>query len=139
MTALRNARFVGQLMTSDPVLATVDMPLPEAAALMDFFGVSGLPVIDWSGALVGVLSQSDLIRVRATESLWARWSALQVRNAMTTPARSVTRDARIGYAARMMEELGIHRLVVTDDDGETPIGVLSVTDLVHAMADRPES
>jgi len=139
MTALSEPRTVGQLMTSDPVVANVDMPLADAAAIMDFYRVSGLPVVDWNGCLVGVVSETDLLHARTTESLWAAWPGLAVRHLMTRPAVAVTQDTSVEDAAQLMEARGIHRLVVTADDRETPIGVLSVSDLVRAMAERTES
>ena len=36
-----------------------------------------------------------------------------------------------------MERRHIHRLVVVDDDQATPVGVISTTDLVRALARRP--
>jgi CBS domain-containing protein len=35
-------------MTDEPIVASIDMPLAEAAELMDFYRVSGLPVLDWA-------------------------------------------------------------------------------------------
>jgi CBS domain-containing protein len=58
---------------------------------------------------------------------------------MTQPAVTVTADVTVDDAARLMEERAIHRVVVTGEDGLTPIGVLSVSDLVHAMALRDET
>ena len=133
MRAASEPRTVGQLMTGDPVVANVDMPLAEAAAIMDFYRISGLPVVDWEGSLVGVISQTDLLHARTTEALWGAWSALTVRHLMTHPAVAVTSDVTVEDAARIMEERHIHRLVVIGDDGETPIGLLSVSDLVHSM------
>ena len=133
MRAVSEPRTVGQLMTGDPVVANVDMPLAEAAAIMDFYRISGLPVMDWEGSLVGVISQTDLLHARTTEALWGAWSALTVRHLMTHPAVAVTSDVTVEDAARIMEERHIHRLVVIGDDGETPIGLLSVSDLVHSM------
>jgi CBS domain-containing protein len=126
-------RTVGQLMTGDPIVVSVDLPLAEAAAIMDFYRISGLPVIDESGALVGVLSETDLLHARTTESLWRAWEGLTVQHLMTRPAVAVMSDVSIEQAARVMEERRIHRLVVVDNDGETPIGVLSVSDLVRSM------
>ena len=133
MRAVSEPRTVGQLMTGDPVVANVDMPLAEAAAIMDFYRISGLPVLDWEGSLVGVISQTDLLHARTTEALWGAWSALTVRHLMSHPAVAVTSDVTVEDAARIMEERHIHRLVVIGDDGETPIGLLSVSDLVHSM------
>ena len=57
---------------------------------------------------------------------------------MTEPAVSILANASVAEAADLMERLYIHRLVVVDPVEETPIGVLSLTDLVHAMAERGE-
>ncbi len=127
---------VGDLMTGDPVTVDVDQPLAEAAEIMDRHRVSGLPVVDHQGKLVGVISQTDLLHARATEALWSVWVGLAVRHAMTRPAVAVTAGVSIDRAARLMEAHRIHRLVVTAEDGETPIGVLSVSDLVHSLARR---
>jgi CBS domain-containing protein len=132
-------RSVGELMTRDPILAGADMLLADAAELMDFYRVSGLPVVDENGCLVGLISQADLLHARTTEALWHAWPGLAVRHLMTQPAVSVASNTAIEEAMNLMERLGIHRLVVVDVDGETPIGVLSLTDLVHSMAERGAS
>jgi CBS domain-containing protein len=129
---------VGELMTHDPIVAWDDMPLSEAAELMDFYRVSGLPVVDATGAIVGVISQTDLLHARTTEGLWQAWPGLAVRHVMTQPAVSVTWSTGVDEAAALMERLGIHRLVVVDTAGETAIGVLSVSDIVHAMEMRSD-
>jgi CBS domain-containing protein len=135
MRVVIEPRTVGELMTGDPVVANVDTPLADAAAMMDFYRISGLPVVDWEGCLVGVISQTDLLHARTTEPLWNVWPSLAVRHLMTRPAVSVTPDVSLDDAARIMDERRIHRLVVTASDGETPIGVLSVSDLVRAMGE----
>jgi CBS domain-containing protein len=136
MNALTEPGTVGALMTDEPIVATIDLPLADAATMMDFYRVSALPVVDWSGCLVGVLSQTDLLHARTTEALWHAWPGLTVRHLMTRPAIAVTADTPIIDAAELMEQRRIHRLVVVARDGETPIGVLSVTDLVHSMVER---
>ncbi len=117
------------------VVIRADASLTEAAALMDRHHIHGLPVVDADGVLVGVLSQTDLNRARSTEYLWANWPGLVVRHLMTSPAVTVRRSTPLLAAARTMEELGIHRLVVVEDgDPTNPIGILSMTDLIHALA-----
>ena len=125
---------VGGLMSPDPILVWADTPLPDVADLLDRSGISGVPVVDWSGYLVGVVTRMDLLRVRASDSLWADWSRLSTRHVMSQPALTVTVDTPVERAARLMESHHVHRLVVVADDGESPIGVLSATDLVRAMA-----
>jgi CBS domain-containing protein len=139
MTADREPGTVGELMTHDPVLAIAGMNLTDAAQLMDFYRVSGLPVIDWQGCLVGVISQTDLLHARATRALWQVWPGLTVDHLMTSPAVTVRSDSSIEEAAELMERLRIHRLVVIDAEGDSPIGVLTLTDLVRSMAESGQS
>lgn len=131
----RPSGLVAEHMAINPVLVGADATLSEAAALMDRHHVHGLPVVDHDGALVGVLSQTDLNRARSTEYLWANWPGLAVRHLMTSPAITIHRSTPLLVAARMMEQHQIHRLVVVEDgDDRSPIGVLSMTDLIHALA-----
>lgn len=126
---------VADHMAAEPVLVRADASLTEAVALMDRHHVHGLPVVDHTGALVGVLSQTDLNRARSTEYLWAGWPGLSVRHLMTSPAITIHRSTPLVVAARKMERHAIHRLVVVEDGDElSPIGVLSMTDVIHALA-----
>jgi CBS domain-containing protein len=126
---------VAEHMHGDPILVLADASLADAIELMDRHHVHGLPVVDPTGALVGVLSQTDLNRARSTEYLWSSWPGLAVRHLMTSPAITIHRATPLIVAARKMEQHQIHRLVVVEDgDDSTPIGVLSMTDLIHALA-----
>jgi CBS domain-containing protein len=128
---------VGDRMALEPIVIRSEASLSDAAAMMDRHNVHGLPVIDAAGDLVGVLSQTDLARARSTEYLWANWPGLAVRHLMTSPAITVHRSTPLVIAARKMERHKVHRLVVVDDaDGRIPIGVLSTTDLVHAIVEE---
>lgn len=62
----------------------------------------------------------DLLRVRASDSLWADWLRLCARHIMSQPAFTVTVDTSVDDAVRLMESRRIHRLVVVADDGESP-------------------
>jgi CBS domain-containing protein len=129
------ASVVADHMAKDPIVIRADASLTDAAALMDRQHIHGLPVVDHTGALVGVLSQTDLNRARSTEYLWVNWPGLAVRHLMTSPAITIHRSTPLIVAARKMEQHQIHRLVVVEDGDEaTPIGVLSMTDLIHALA-----
>jgi CBS domain-containing protein len=129
--------IVADHMADHPILIRADASLTEATELMDRNHVHGVPVVDAAGALVGVLSQTDLNRARSTEYLWVNWPGLAVRHLMTSPAITIHRSTPLIVAARKMEQHQIHRLVVVEDGDETtPIGVLSMTDLIHALADE---
>jgi CBS domain-containing protein len=137
MTRSTGPTNVGELMAVNPVVLSANTPLGEAADVLDRHRISGAPVVDASGSLVGVLSQTDLIRARSTEYLWANWPGLAVRHLMTSPAVTADRSTPIVIAAARMERHRIHRLVVVADDDKTvPIGVLSTTDVVHAIAEN---
>jgi CBS domain-containing protein len=128
---------VADHMHAEPIVIRADASLSDAAALMDRNHVHGLPVVDPTGLLVGVLSQTDLNRARSTEYLWTNWPGLAVRHLMTSPAITVHKSTPLIIAARKMEEHRIHRLVVVEDgDDGSPIGVLSMTDLIHALAEE---
>ena len=127
--------IVADYMASSPILVHAEASLSEAAALMDRHHIHGLPVVDHGGTLVGVLSQTDLNRARSTEYLWATWPGLAVRHLMTSPALTIHRSTPLIVAARKMEQLGVHRLIVVEDgDERSPIGVLSMSDLIHELA-----
>jgi len=129
----RTTGTVARLMTPQPIVVRADLPLARAAALLDEHRVSGLPVVDAEGAVIGVVSQTDLLHARTTGALWSAWPGLAVRHLMTSPAVTIGPEASLDEAARLMEARHIHRLVVTGTDGRTPIGVLSVSDLVRDM------
>jgi acetoin utilization protein AcuB len=129
-------RFVRDAMTKASINVRADAPLSEAAGLLDAYHISGMPVVDRDGQLVGVISQTDLLRARVIDHLWKALPGLAVRHLMTAPAVTVTESTALDEAATLMEEQQIHRLVVVAQDGSTPIGVLSVSDLIHEMARR---
>jgi CBS domain-containing protein len=92
-------------------------------------------VVGEAGDLVGVISQTDLVRARATEWLWSNWTGLQVRHLMSRPPLTIRRSASLETAAIQMERDHVHRLVVVaDDDATYPVGVISTSDIVRALA-----
>lgn len=139
MTRTTAALVVGDVMALEPVVIRADAALSEAVTLMERHHIHGVPVVDGAGSLVGVLSQTDLLRARATEFLWANWPGLAVRHLMSSPALTVHRSMPLADAARKMERHHVHRLVVVADGDESlPIGVISTSDVVRAMAEETE-
>jgi CBS domain-containing protein len=125
---------VSELMTPDPVVIPDALSAKDAARLLDFYRVSGAPVIDEDGDVVGVVSQSNLVHAFTSGSLLEALPGMIVRDLMSTPAITVRGAVPADEAARLMESHHVHRLVVVRADGRTPIGVLSRTDLVHVLA-----
>ncbi len=127
---------VGALMSTDPIVVPADAPLTQAAELLERHHIHGLPVVDAFGGVVGVVSQTDMLRARTTDDLWSRWPGLRVRHLMSSPALTISAEADVAEAASRMELERVHRLVVVGPDGRSPVGVLSTTDLVHGMLEE---
>ena len=54
---------IKQIMSRDPLTATEDMTLGEVAKIMLDNKVSGLPVLDSSGQVIGIITESDIFRM----------------------------------------------------------------------------
>lgn len=133
MNANASAQTVGDVMTPYPVTVGVDEPIQTAARLLEENEISGVPVVDGDGVLVGVLAESDLVRARASEDLWERWPQLAVRDLMHAPVLTAVRNMGIQEAAALMEHTHVHRLIVVADDQITPIGIITTSDMVRTI------
>ncbi|HXQ94759.1 MAG TPA: CBS domain-containing protein [Thermoplasmata archaeon] len=135
----------------------------EAARLMRSRHVSGLPVIGSNGRLVGVLSEIDIVRGihQATgamsprgfldivlgstpasggpgllESSRARLKNARVSEFMSDRVVTVDPDTTLREAVRLLRQHGISRLPVVDDKRRV-IGIVTKSDLLGAVEDRP--
>ena len=107
---------VGDLMTPDPIVIGGDEPLADAARLFDQHRIHGLPVVDADGTLIGVISQTDMIRARTTEQLWAGWRGLEGAPPDDLAPLTIGADASVRCRGQL-EANGVHRLVVLAPDG----------------------
>jgi CBS domain-containing protein len=138
---------VRDIMTTDPIRVGPDTLLKEAARLMVRHQVSGLPVVDESGNLVGMVTEGDFLRQEADrerpygaslldalfgEGVVEIASAETVGEVMSRDLVTITPDAGIGEAARIMTHHSIKRLPVLDTDGAL-IGIISRADVVNAF------
>lgn len=137
---------VCDLMTSDVVTLTPTTSLREAASLLVERGISGVPVVDASGAVVGVLSEADIVVKAGGEvarnrllgwllesdfGLEDKIRAESVSDAMTTPAVTITPKRPVHEAARLMVSEGINRLPVVEN-GKL-VGIVTRADIVRAF------
>ncbi len=125
---------VASLMTGSPVVVSEDDAIAGVADVLAGYEITGLPVVDSAGHLVGVISQTDLVRLRGSTLPWIGWHGVLVRDLMTKPAKTIAGTAPIDEAARQMTAERVHRLVVVDGR-QTPIGVISESDIVREIAD----
>lgn len=128
---------VGDVMSLDPITVSVDASIEQAQEILRANHITGLPVVDESGELVGVLSQTDLVwgpGLHVATLLRKKPSGLRVGELMTSPAVTVGVDQPVIEAARIMLRDRVHRLVAVDGRGR-PVGVLSATDYVTLAAE----
>lgn len=128
---------VAELMTIDPITVSINATIDEAEKLMRRSHVSGLPVVDEAGRLIGVISQTDILYldVPAVRALiHHRERGVRVGEVMSAPPLTIDSGASVLDAAIRMHTERIHRLVAVDDHGR-PIGVLSAMDYVALAAE----
>ncbi len=136
-TTTSDDRHVADLMTIDPITVVVDARIEDAEDLMRHHHVTGLPVVDDAGRLIGVISQTDILflDVPAVQALIRhRERGVRVGEVMSAPPVTIDANATIQDAAIRMVEERIHRLVAVDDQGR-PTGVISAMDFVALAAE----
>lgn len=136
------------LMTPDPVIVRPEDSFTRLAHLFNLHRVSGLPVVDGSGRLVGVVSKTDLIRGE-WEGTGARTSDFfslpgdaggafefsgpgTVQEIMSPPVITVEEDATAGEVAGLMSSQRVHRVLVTRQ-GKL-VGIISTMDMLRLVA-----
>ena len=136
---------VSEVMTRDVITASPETTFKEVVRMLEENRVSGLPVVDRSGLLVGVISEADLLnkaekrepdayvlesrRHRLDRS---RASALDAAAAMSRDVVTVRPDAPIALAAREMHARGYKRLPVVDAEGHL-VGIVSRGDVLKVF------
>ena len=107
------------VMTTNVVSVSPNETVDEAARLLTFHDISGLPVCDGE-RVVGVVSEADLIGK----------SGSTVGEVMTSPAVSVTESTGLEHVAEMLTQQRIRRLPVVDSQGRL-VGVVSRRDVLR--------
>ena len=132
--------LVSDWMIVEPKTVTPDTPVLEAEWIMQEGGFRHLPVVR-DERLVGIVSDRDLRGVTApSATTLSRYelnylvSRTSVERVMNAPVHTVAPDDRIEDAALKMVEHKISALPVID--GTRLIGILTITDLLHALVDR---
>jgi CBS domain-containing protein len=146
---------VDQVMTKSVLTVRPETPITEVARLLVERGISGLPVCDVDGKVLGVVSEGDLLVREA-----GHWSdatrdgkkdskkgkqakkdakgdrskadARTAGEAMTSPALTIEPFRAIRAVAEIMIEHRVNRLPVVDADGKL-LGIVSRADLVRAF------
>ena len=138
-----------QIMTRSVITIAPDATILEAARTMLQHHVSGLPVVDAAGKLLGIVSEGDFIRRSeiGTPRKRGRWlkvllgdSAVdyvrehgrRVSDVMTSDPVTITEDATLEQIVDAMETNGVKRLPVMKDG--RLVGLVSRANLMQAVA-----
>lgn len=138
------------VMTRSVVSIGPDAPIRDAIRLMLDHRISGLPVVDGTGKLVGVLTEGDLLRrtETGTERHRPRWLELlqgpgrlaedyvrthgrKVGEVMTDTVVTASEDDSLAEIVRLMERHRVKRLPV--QCGNTLVGIITRADLVRTL------
>jgi CBS domain-containing protein len=116
---------VKDIMNPNVVTVDPDYTIEEAMYLMIKLGVSGLPVVDMSGQLVGIITEFDLLDI-----VWdPNTEHNKVYHYMTRDIHTVNEDEELTDIAELFQVLPIRRLIVMKD--KKVVGILSRRDLIH--------
>lgn len=148
-----SAMTVRDAMTPEVSTVAAGTALHDVARLLAERGISGAPVVDASGNLIGVISEGDFLvkerglplrRAGALDRFFGRTDATERRRlsaqtavqAMSAPAVTIGPDCTLREAAAVMLDRAINRLPVVSD-GHL-VGILTRADLVRAYIRRDE-
>jgi CBS domain-containing protein len=148
-------KTVAEVMTPTPLTVTPEMPLKEAIAILVEHKISGLPVIDGEGELLGILSESDLMwqetGVEPPPYIMILDSIIYLQNpgryekeihkalgqtvadVMSDKPITIKGNQPVKKAAQILNDKQIRRLPVLDEDGKV-IGIITQSDIIRAMA-----
>ena len=149
------SQTVAEVMTRELIMVEPQTPIKEAIKLIAQHRISGLPVVDEAGKLVGIISETDLLwqetGIEPPVYIMFLDSVIYLENptrydrelhkalgqtvgdVMSDEPSTVKPDQPLRKAARLMQEKSIRRLPVVDDSGKV-IGILTPGDIVRAMA-----
>jgi len=140
-----------QIMTRDVITVTPHTTIEEAAKIMLETHISGLPVMDDAGKLVGIVSESDFLRrseigTGRKRPAWLRFflgpgkaasefvheRGRKVEDVMTQDPITVGEETPLEDLVRLMEKNDIKRLPVMS--GRTLKGIVTRSNLLQAVA-----
>ena len=145
LTSLKAA----DLMTEAVHLVEEEMPLVAAAALLAEKGISGAPVVDGAGTIVGVVSEKDFLRemgfvttpsfmqiathcLNDKSCMICRLRNKVVGDIMSRPPVTGSPEMTIGEISQLFQAREINRLPIVAADGR-PVGIVTRTDLAHSF------
>lgn len=134
--------LVRDVMTPDPVTVTPATGVKEALVRLADLGITSMPVVGPDGALLGIVSEADLITIAVVrDPRVAEWPVIvepldsprTVADLYTRSAISVRPDDDVAHAVDLMTATAAKSLPVLDSEGRLA-GVVSRSDVVQVLA-----
>jgi len=125
-TAVRQVKRFESGMVVNPITMTPEQTLAEALELMKSNHISGVPIVDRSGKLCGILTNRD---VRFAENPRQPVSELMTRDNLATVGLGTSEEV----ARRILHERRIEKLLVVDD-ADHLVGLITVKDIEKSVA-----
>ena len=151
-------KLISEVMTPNPYTANPKMQLEEVIILLAKHRISGMPVVNDEGEVVGMISETDLLwqesgveiplHILILDSVIYLNNPLTrdrqlhkalgqtVADVMTPHAITITADRSLAEAARVFNERRIHRLPVVDALTNKLVGILTQGDVIRTMAEE---
>ena len=121
--------LASDVMINDVVVVSESTPLKEVAKIFSDRKITGAPVVNPAGELVGVISETDIIRKSTSIGAWSPSTAGQI---MTKPPVAVAPDTTLQRVCELMYNRRIHRVVVAE--GSQIRGIITTMDILRAIA-----
>src|SRR5579884_2282510 len=118
--------IASDIMTRHVYTISPEASIKDAASLLSQKSVSGVPVIDDKGKMIGILTEADIISKVNREGL-------KVYEVMSRNITAVTEETPVDEIALLMSERKIKRVPVMRDD--KLVGIVSRADIVRAVAE----
>jgi len=129
------------VMTSPVICVSPTTPTEELAKLFIDKSISGAPVIDENGKLVGIVSKTDLLEAHLMPEEYMESPTLQkgyVEDIMVPIVSFVSENDPIDRIIHLMSDENIHRVVVTDGEGKV-VGIITPMDVLKYIIKSSES
>ncbi len=143
------------IMSNEVITITEDASVKELARILAIHQISGVPVINDQGGLVGVVTESDLIFqtkkvhiptvITILDSVFylenphkmgdelKKMAAVKVKDILTSSPVTVNEDTTLDEIATLMAEKNVHTLPVMRDD--VLVGVIGKKDIIRTLID----
>jgi CBS domain-containing protein len=121
--------LASDVMVKDVITVNETTPLKEVTRMFSEKRITGAPVVNATGELAGVLSETDIIRKTTSIGAWSPSTAGQI---MTKPAVTVAPHETLRRVCELMHNRRIHRVVVAE--GTHLRGIITTMDILRAIA-----